>query len=350
MAVYCFDIDGTLCSNTDGAYELAEPDPGAIARVNSLYAAGHRIVLYTARGSTTGLDWRALTERQLASWGVRYHDLFLGKPQADVYIDDRGVNAKEWMDAQPDAGAADTRGVLADPAYLDLTYAPTRLPYTAYPQRLATWLAARVYGRPGRLLDIGCGRGEYLEAFSRLGFEVAGVDVSSRAPELAPAFTVKVASLDRDPLPFGRASFDYVFCKSVVEHTRQPVSLLAKACAALRPGGIAVVMTPSWLHTYWGPFYIDHTHVTPFTAPSLADALALAGFEDPRVRHFYQLPVVWRVPALSLLVRLVAALPLRYRPFYPSARWPPRLNTLIRFSKEVMLLGVARCPGPAPAR
>jgi SAM-dependent methyltransferase len=336
VAVYCFDIDGTLCTNTHGAYERAEPFKDAIARVNALHEGGHRILLFTARGTTTGIDWRELTERQLGEWGVRYHELRLGKPQADVYVDDRGVSASEWM--------ANGDGVLTAPAYLDVTYDPARLPYTAYPRQLAAWLAANVFGRPGRLLDVGCGRGEYLQAFRDLGFDVAGVDVSPRAPALAPGFHVEVADLDRGPLPFPSQTFDFVFSKSVVEHTRQPVALLARARAALRPGGVAVVMTPSWLHTYWGPFYIDHTHVTPFTAPALADALTLAGFEVVGIRHFRQLPFLWKRPWLAPLVRALAALPLRFRPLSPDAGWPDRVNTLIRFSKEVMLLAVARQP------
>jgi SAM-dependent methyltransferase len=341
MTVYCFDIDGTLCTNTHGAFEQAEPYPDAIARVNALAEQGHEIVLYTARGSTTDKDWRELTERQLRAWGVRYDALHLGKPYADVYVDDRALSTKEWMDA----GAVET--VLGDPAYLDLTYDPQRLPYTAYPHQLAGWLAKQVYRRPGRLLDVGCGRGEYLAAFARLGFETAGLDVSPRAPQLAAGFAVKVADLDREPVPFAAGSFDFVFCKSVVEHTRRPVNLLARVREALRPGGIAVVMTPSWRHSYRGAFYIDHTHVTPFTAPSLADALALAGFEGPTVKHFRQLPFLWRQPALNPLISLLAALPLSYRPLDPGACWPQAVNTLIRFAKEVMLLAVARRPGSA---
>lgn len=94
--IYCFDIDGTLCTNTDGDYTRAEPFPEVIAAINRLYAEGHRIVLYTARGATTGIDWRDLTVRQLAAWRVQYHELYLGKPSADVYVDDRAVNAYEW--------------------------------------------------------------------------------------------------------------------------------------------------------------------------------------------------------------------------------------------------------------
>jgi hypothetical protein len=93
---YCFDIDGTLCTNTEGSYESAEPYDDAIGEVNRLGREGHRIILYTARGSTTGIDWRAVTERQLVSWGVGYDLLVLGKPTADVYVDDKAVNVVEW--------------------------------------------------------------------------------------------------------------------------------------------------------------------------------------------------------------------------------------------------------------
>jgi hypothetical protein len=94
--IYCFDIDGTLCTITNGAYAQAEPFTERISVVNALYAAGHRIKLFTARGTTTGIDWRPLTERQLVQWQVCYHELILGKPEADVFIDDKAFNAETW--------------------------------------------------------------------------------------------------------------------------------------------------------------------------------------------------------------------------------------------------------------
>ena len=92
----CFDLDGTLCTNTGGAYETAEPFPWAIERLNALAEAGHRILIMTARGSTTGIDWRPETERQLAQWGVRYDELHFGKPGADVFVDDRALHTDAW--------------------------------------------------------------------------------------------------------------------------------------------------------------------------------------------------------------------------------------------------------------
>ena len=115
--IYCVDIDGTLCTNTDGAYENAKPRQGVITRVNTLYREGHRVILYTARGSTTGIDWKALTEQQLQAWGVRYHELRFGKPRADVFIDDRAVNVTVLEAAhQAPAGKAGRRPAVPRPS------------------------------------------------------------------------------------------------------------------------------------------------------------------------------------------------------------------------------------------
>ncbi len=102
MTIYCFDIDGTICTNTEGAYESAQPLLNTIELINSLYTQGHHIILQTARGSTTKIDWRPLTEGQLKSWGLNYHELHFAKPTADVYIDDKAINAFQWHAVQLD--------------------------------------------------------------------------------------------------------------------------------------------------------------------------------------------------------------------------------------------------------
>ena len=94
---YCFDIDGTLCVSTGGFYDRAQPYKKRIGVVNQLFDAGHQIVLYTARGTVTGIDHRELTEGQLKSWGVKYHELRLGKPQYDLFVDDRALNDYDFF-------------------------------------------------------------------------------------------------------------------------------------------------------------------------------------------------------------------------------------------------------------
>jgi CMP-N,N'-diacetyllegionaminic acid synthase len=84
------DIDGVLAAaSLDPDYGKAQPMRANIAQLNALFDAGCEIVVYTARGSATGIDWAETTRNQLSAWGVRYHELRFGKPHADVYIDDR---------------------------------------------------------------------------------------------------------------------------------------------------------------------------------------------------------------------------------------------------------------------
>ncbi len=96
VKTYCFDIDGTICTDTNGNYDSAKPFKLRIEHINALYAAGNTISLFTARGSTTGIDWRVLTEEQLAEWGLCYHTLIMGKPYADLFIDDKAIQADDY--------------------------------------------------------------------------------------------------------------------------------------------------------------------------------------------------------------------------------------------------------------
>ena len=91
---FCFDIDGVLGQFADikdmaGDYANNLPNMEIIEICNKLYDAGNKIILHTARGSGSGLDWSDKTRAQLARWGVRYHALAFGKPAADFYIDDK---------------------------------------------------------------------------------------------------------------------------------------------------------------------------------------------------------------------------------------------------------------------
>ncbi|OGT42150.1 MAG: hypothetical protein A3F13_04955 [Gammaproteobacteria bacterium RIFCSPHIGHO2_12_FULL_40_19] len=94
---YCFDIDGVVCSNTEGEYQNAIPDNSVILKINKLYHEGHKIILFTARGSVTGIDWKEITKKQMHDWQVNYHELLFGKPFADIYIDDKAINSLDWI-------------------------------------------------------------------------------------------------------------------------------------------------------------------------------------------------------------------------------------------------------------
>jgi hypothetical protein len=98
--IYCIDLDNTICKTNGTDYKNSEPIPEAVAKVNALYDEGHTIKIFTGRGSNSGNDWRALTVSQLFKWGIKYHTLLLTKPTCDFIIDDKAINAKEWMDGK----------------------------------------------------------------------------------------------------------------------------------------------------------------------------------------------------------------------------------------------------------
>lgn len=87
---FVFDIDGVIAlKREDLDYGQAMPNERMIAIINHLYDLGNRIVLFTARGYVTKIDWRPTTEKQMKEWGVKYHELHMGKPNADFYVDDK---------------------------------------------------------------------------------------------------------------------------------------------------------------------------------------------------------------------------------------------------------------------
>tara|TARA_R110000796_G_scaffold47751_5_gene114659 strand:+ start:41090 stop:41422 length:333 start_codon:yes stop_codon:yes gene_type:complete len=102
---YVFDIDGTICTLTNGDYESAQPVQERVDKVNTLYDEGHTIILQTARGMGRTYNNAAkasemfymFTHQQLTDWGVKFHSLFLGKPAADIYVDDKGIKDEDFF-------------------------------------------------------------------------------------------------------------------------------------------------------------------------------------------------------------------------------------------------------------
>lgn len=100
------DLDGTLCSQEKtGTYHLAKPRKDVIKKVNELWQSGWKIIIFTARGMNTHDEdlelieelYRKLTISWLSENRVCYDILKFGKPSADVYVDDKGVNISEFI-------------------------------------------------------------------------------------------------------------------------------------------------------------------------------------------------------------------------------------------------------------
>ena len=108
---YCVDIDGTICSPTVGRdYHKAQPWQDRIKVLNKLYDEGNYIIYFTARAMGRFSDQPHtiaaqkakevlfdLTKQQLDDWGVKYHELIMGKPHADLFIDDKGIECNDFF-------------------------------------------------------------------------------------------------------------------------------------------------------------------------------------------------------------------------------------------------------------
>lgn len=219
--------------------------------------------------------------------------------------------------------------------YLSVVYSEAKRPRTAYPARLAAYLVRRFDLGPGvRLLEAGCGRGEFLRGFRDGGLTVCGLDGCPQALETSPDLPISLADVESGPLPFAAESFDVVFSKSFIEHLFHPDRFFREAWRVLRPGGRLITMVPDW-ESCMRVYFDDFTHRTPFSRVSLADLYQLCDFADVRVERFRQLPQVWDRPWLGRLCACIA-------PLVPARTKVP----FLRWSRELMVLG---CGVKAPA-
>lgn len=92
MKKYFVDLDNTLCKTVDSNYETSQPIIERIEFVNKLKSEGNHITIWTARGETSGIDHKDLTLKQLNDWHIQYDELLMGKPNYDVYLDDKSFN------------------------------------------------------------------------------------------------------------------------------------------------------------------------------------------------------------------------------------------------------------------
>ncbi|KAJ2989776.1 hypothetical protein HDV02_004775, partial [Globomyces sp. JEL0801] len=100
---FCFDLDGTLVTfpKIEKDYDSCEAIPHNVKLVQELHAAGHHIIIQTARrmkthsGNVGGVlkDIGPITFRTLERLNIPYDEIFFGKPWAHVYVDDLAVNA-----------------------------------------------------------------------------------------------------------------------------------------------------------------------------------------------------------------------------------------------------------------
>lgn len=230
------------------------------------------------------------------------------------------------------------------PNYLETIYFTEEYGKDKYPQKLCNHIYQTYYKdyieknhiEKPRLLDIGSGKGNHLVGFARRGIEAYGLDKREECIGALDSFNIRACNIEKERFPFEENFFDFAFSKSVLEHVDNTENFLQENLRVLKPGGIAVHMTPDW-RSQMNWFWDDYTHVKPFTRKSLQNAMKINGFSEVYCIRFLQLPFVWKYPYLKFVPKAISLLP-------DSLVWKDQQESqprkLIRFSKDYMLLVV----------
>lgn len=154
------------------------------------------------------------------------------------------------------------------------------------------------------VLDVGCGRGEFLEVLREADIPAQGIDLSAEFVAVCRAKQLAAQQADLfEYLASSPAAFDGIFCSQVIEHL-SPASLpefVRLAAGALSRGGLLAVETPNpeCLAIFASHFYLDPTHTRPVPAPLMSFYLEEAGFGRIEVHPLS--PAVESMPALAEL-------------------------------------------------
>jgi SAM-dependent methyltransferase len=122
--------------------------------------------------------------------------------------------------------------------------------------------------KPGRLLDIGAQKGEFLWEMRRLGWQVQGVELDASIPNPA---VLPIRYGDFLSMDFAPSSFDCITFWAVLEHVYHPARFLERAASLLRPGGRLVALVTN-LNSIQARFHRADDfprHLTVFTSRSV---------------------------------------------------------------------------------
>ena len=135
-----------------------------------------------------------------------------------------------------------------------------------------------------KAIDLGCGRGEWLELLKENGVDASGVDLDDAMLSSCIASNLKVKKIDAisalQELP--NASLHIISGFHIAEHLpfEQLIELIHQALRVLSPGGLLILETPNSenINVATSSFYLDPTHRNPIPAQLLSFLMTYSGF------------------------------------------------------------------------
>lgn len=144
---------------------------------------------------------------------------------------------------------------------------------------------------PGRMLEVGCASGKYLNEMATQGWEVEGIEFSEKAAQAARSLGYKVHTGSLETTPEPEQKYDLVVGWMVLEHLYDPILGLKKLHNWVKPGGWLVISVPnaaSWefplFKKAWYALHLPN-HLYHYTPTTLKKLLEYGGWQINRVLH-----------------------------------------------------------------
>jgi 2-polyprenyl-3-methyl-5-hydroxy-6-metoxy-1,4-benzoquinol methylase len=162
--------------------------------------------------------------------------------------------------------------------------------FLSYLNRRLAIKELRKFKMGGKVLDIGCGRGAFLEEMQKVGYDSYGVEPSREGYEISSKIrNVKIFNCQISDCHFPNSYFDIVSLWHTLEHIPDPSALLKQIKRMLKPGGILVIEVPNFscwgcrfFKTSWHQLDVPR-HLFFFTKGSLLRLLESNGFEALKI-------------------------------------------------------------------